>query len=93
MSEVLNPIFSWYKKLKWKVLPFQQSSWEAFLENKNGLINAPTGSGKTHAALLACLAEYKNKEVKGIQIIWITPIRALAKEISLASKRGLKVWK
>lgn len=90
MSEVLNSIFIWYKKLNWKVLPFQLRSWEAFLNKKNGLINAPTGSGKTYAALLGCLANYQNERVQGVQIIWITPIRALAKEISLASKRAIE---
>ena len=91
MSETLSPIISWFKQLKWKVLLFQKESWNAFLNGKEGLINAPTGSGKTYAAMLACMLRSKqnSEKISGIQIIWITPIRALAKEISLAAERAI----
>lgn len=77
---------AWFKKKSWSVFPFQRACWEAYLDGKSGLLTAPTGSGKTYALGLAILAEYlKNSKdksnAKGLQAIWITPIRALAKEI------------
>lgn len=80
----------------WNPFPFQEEAWYAYLEGYSGLINAPTGSGKTYSLLIACLLEfikehpdYKAHHPKGIQVIWITPIRALSKEIFLAAQRAL----
>ena len=85
----LQQIENWFSVKKWKVFPFQKQTWNAYLSGKDGMLNAPTGSGKTYAIGLGILAEYlKNKDSKdhqtGIQAIWITPIRALAKEIESA---------
>lgn len=74
----------------WKPFPFQVDSWKAHFQNKNGIVNAPTGSGKTYSLLLPALLEAANSKTKGIRIIWITPIRALSKEIELASERAIE---
>lgn len=79
-------IEQWFDRKGWEVFDFQRRTWEAYRQGKNGMLNAPTGSGKTYALGLAILADYlKHKEAteyqQGIQAIWITPIRALAKEI------------
>ena len=40
----------------WDPLPFQIESWEAFLNGENGIIQVPTGCGKTYAAIMGpCL--------------------------------------
>tara|TARA_B100001109_G_scaffold246933_1_gene236197 strand:- start:3721 stop:6162 length:2442 start_codon:yes stop_codon:yes gene_type:complete len=85
----LTQIENWFIAKKWQAFDFQKESWEAYLQGKNGLVNAPTGSGKTYALGLAIIAEYlenpnKRENTQGIQAIWITPIRALAKEIESA---------
>ena len=80
---------AWFKKKKWKPYDFQIETWEAYLDGHSGLVNAPTGSGKTYSLFVPILLEYlqaKNKP-KGLQAIWITPIRALAKEIKIAGER------
>lgn len=92
----------WFNQQKWKVFPFQKATWEAYLSGKSGMLNAPTGSGKTYALGLGILADYltfRNEASykKGIQVIWITPIRALAKEIDSSLTEACKAlgvpWK
>ena len=36
----------------WEPLPYQIDSWEAFLNGESGIIQVPTGCGKTYAALM-----------------------------------------
>ncbi len=78
----------------WKPFPFQEEVWRAYLEGKSGLLNAPTGSGKTYSLWLPVLMEYIQQnpdylkpKKNGLQIIWITPLRALAQDIKLAMEQ------
>ncbi len=85
----LQQIENWFSAKKWKAFPFQKQTWKAYLSGKDGMLNAPTGSGKTYTMGLGILTEYlENQDSKdhqtGIQAIWITPIRALAKEIEFS---------
>ncbi len=80
---------TWFKSKKWNLFPFQLETWRSYLNGKSGLLNAPTGSGKTYALWIACLLEFlKENEPHDVepklQILWITPLRALAKDIQKA---------
>lgn len=88
---------AWFNEIGWQVFPFQEDAWQVYLNGYSGLVNAPTGSGKTYSLLMAILQEYinqhpsyKTKNNAGLQAIWVTPIRALGKEIELASKRAIE---
>jgi len=79
------------------VFPFQQAAWKAYLNGQHGLVNAPTGSGKTYSLMVPCLLEFirdhpnfASQKNNGLQVIWITPIRALSKEIELSGKRVIE---
>lgn len=78
----------WMLSRGWTPAAFQLQAWSAFDLGQSGLVNAPTGSGKTYSLLLPLMMQLGSEpKVKGTQLIWITPIRALAKEIKLAAER------
>ena len=82
----MNKVLTWFKNKGWEAQNFQKECWKAYSEGKNGILHAPTGSGKTYAIWGGIIEEsLKMKKHKiGIQIIWITPLRALAVEIQKA---------
>jgi ATP-dependent Lhr-like helicase len=79
----------WMTQRGWKPQPFQVVAWNALATGGEGIVNAPTGSGKTYSLMLPFLMRLisENKRVSGLQLIWLTPIRALAKEIKIAADR------
>ncbi|CAM3459838.1 DEAD-box ATP-dependent RNA helicase CshA [Flavobacterium longum] len=89
----------WFQTQSWKPFPFQKQTWTAFLQGKNGLLNAPTGSGKTYALWIPIVLDYiqknpdyKNRHKQGLKAIWITPLRALSVEIKQAAERIATDW-
>lgn len=85
-----SPGSSWFKANGWKAFPFQTEAWEAVHHGKSGLVNAPTGSGKTYSLLVPFLERALQQPPKtGLQLLWITPIRALSKEIAQAAERAI----
>ncbi|MEL6303574.1 MAG: ligase-associated DNA damage response DEXH box helicase [Bacteroidota bacterium] len=84
---------NWFQQQGWKPFPFQKQTWKAFLGGKHGLLNAPTGSGKTYALWFPIVLDYikrhpnyKTKHKKGLKAIWITPLRALSQEIKQSAE-------
>ena len=59
---------------------FQRRAWRAYLEGRSGLINAPTGTGKTLAAAGGPLLDAPEPP-PGLRLLWITPLRALANDL------------
>ena len=60
MSKGAEIIKSWYRQRGWQQFPFQKEMEEAYLGGFSGLLNAPTGSGKTFAVFLPFLIDYIN---------------------------------
>ncbi len=82
---------NWFKSRKWTAFPFQKEVWTNYLDGKSGMLNAPTGSGKTYALWIPTVLEYihntpnyKKPKKNRIQVLWVTPLRALAKDIQYA---------
>ncbi|MEO9510902.1 MAG: ligase-associated DNA damage response DEXH box helicase [Flavobacteriaceae bacterium] len=93
-SELFHIAENWFHQQQWKPFPFQKETWKAFLQGKHGLLNAPTGSGKTYALWFPIVLnyikhnpDYKTSHKKGLKAIWITPLRALSQEIKQSAER------
>jgi len=85
----------WFGEQGWKPFSFQLQAWQSVWKGESGLVNAPTGSGKTYSLLIPILldsAEKSGQRIKhhGPRAIWITPIRALAKEIEYSAKCAIE---
>ena len=88
----------WLAQNQRQPFAFQEQAWEQLINHKSGLINAPTGCGKTYSVFLGALIQFINqypkdhqtKKNNGLQLLWITPLRALAKDIARAMQ--IRQW-
>jgi len=87
----LLPIHSWFERRGWTPLPFQERSWKAYLDGLSGLIQVPTGSGKTFAAVMGPIARMlaETDDHPGIRLLYITPLRALSRDLALAIREPI----
>lgn len=77
---------------------FQEETWQHIIRHESGLVNAPTGCGKTFSVFLGSLIQfinehpdsYQSKKTNGLQLLWITPLRALAKDIGRAMEEVIE---
>ncbi len=95
-AELIEVGVNWFKSKGWQPFSYQKETWQSYLSGYQGLVNAPTGTGKTYALGVAILLEFlklknlktKVAQTKGLQAIWITPIRALSWEIQSAIQQA-----
>lgn len=65
-------------RLGWSSLrPVQELATEALLDGKNAVVLAPTAGGKTEAAFFPLLSKLVEKPIRGVQVIYVAPIKAL----------------
>ncbi|MEM3615305.1 MAG: DEAD/DEAH box helicase [Candidatus Methanomethylicia archaeon] len=74
----------------------QEKAIPKILNGENVLIIAPTGSGKTEAALFPIMNMIMEEKTRGIRAIYITPLRALNRDIfkrmtEIAGKLGINI--
>jgi len=87
--QVIN---QWLQARGFAAFAFQEESWQEIIHGNSGLVNAPTGCGKTYSVFLGALIQFINEHPEnylqqknnGLQLLWITPLRALAKDIGRA---------
>lgn len=89
MAKPLTPILGWFKRQQWRPLPFQKQTWDAYLAGHSGLIQVPTGSGKTYAAAMGPIADMLANPGKGLQLLYVTPLRALSRDIEKSIQKPI----
>ncbi len=86
----------WFKEKGWNAFAYQLEAWNKILDGESGIINAPTGSGKTYSCGIGLILDEIHrrnsgeKPTKGLKIIWVSPIRALTKEIKYSLERAVE---
>lgn len=88
-SAQLAPILTWFERQGWQPLPFQRQTWDACLTGKSGMIQVPTGAGKTYAAVMGPIAAMLSTPSTGLQLLYITPLRALSRDIAQSIQRPI----
>jgi len=75
---------AWFTSQGWKPLPFQEETWRRMEQGQSGLLNVPTGAGKTYAVLGPALIDAMANPEKKLQVVYLTPLRALSRSVEAA---------
>ena len=100
-SHGYKTVIKWLRQTTKKPFDFQTEAWQFYAEGYCGMVNAPTGFGKTFSMFLAAVIEElniihdaKTRKTKppkkrtdaGLKLLWITPLRSLAKDLARAMR-------
>lgn len=99
-----QPLTQWFALRGWKPAPFQREVWRRYREGQSGLLVTPTGSGKTLAMIggpllqammeLTAVGEKRKQHPSTanarVQVLWITPLRALASDTVQALRQPIE---
>ncbi len=82
-SPAPEAIERWFAERGWQPFAFQREVWSAMAAGRSGLLHATTGAGKTYAVWMGALqrglaAAAPARGAPPLQVLWITPMRALA---------------
>jgi ATP-dependent Lhr-like helicase len=73
---------AWFERQAIRPFAFQREVWARYRAGESGLLHASTGTGKTLAAWLGPVMEAIDRGAQvgrpALEVIWITPMRALA---------------
>lgn len=91
-------IQQWFEGKTMHPFEFQEATWKAIVKGESGLVNAPTGCGKTFSVFIGSLIQhiqenpstYHTSKANGLRLLWITPLRALATDIARAMETVLQ---
>ena len=92
----LAPIEAWFSRQGWTPMAFQRECWQSYLAGESGLLQVPTGSGKTYAAVMGPIAELLAERRSAAQapgrlhLLVITPLRALSRDLALAIEEPIQ---
>lgn len=97
MSAPEKIIATWMEAKGWTPFQYQRDTWQSIRKHQSGLVNAPTGCGKTFSVFIGAVLQFmdqhpkdwKTKKNNGLQLLWITPLRALATDIERAMEKAI----
>jgi ATP-dependent Lhr-like helicase len=81
---------AWFASRGRRPFEFQEATWSAYWTGQSGLLNASTGTGKTLAAWFGPLLDADaDARRTGVRVVWVTPLRALARDLERALREPL----
>lgn len=92
-TEGYQIIHRWLAGKGFEPFGFQRDTWQKYGSGYSGMVVAPTGFGKTFSVFLAVITDFLNhpeRKTDGLQLLWITPLRALAKDIAKAMTEAIE---
>ncbi len=88
----INIVCEWMNSRSIDAFDFQLETWQKHQETYSGMVVAPTGFGKTYSVFFAVIADYlsnPNAYKKGLKLLWISPLRSLAKDLQRAMQEAV----
>jgi ATP-dependent Lhr-like helicase len=83
-----EPIRGWFRSRFSHPTPTQRLAWPVLAQDKNLLLCAPTGTGKTLAAFLPVVSQLAGQSMtNSIRCLYISPLKALTNDV----RRSLRV--
>ena len=94
-SDASSPMLRWFESRGWTPFEFQQRVWREYAAGRSGLVQVATGAGKTYAAYGGPLNELIHDASAGtlepgLRVLYITPLRAVARDIQKAMELPLQ---
>ena len=82
MAELPEIFSRWFAAQGWRLRAHQQAMLDAAEAQKDALLIAPTGGGKTLAGFLPSLVALKDDAGRGLHTLYVSPLKALATDIA-----------
>ena len=82
MAELPEIFSRWLAAQGWRLRAHQQAMLDAAEAQKDSLLIAPTGGGKTLAGFLPSLVALKDDAGRGLHTLYVSPLKALATDIA-----------
>ena len=82
MAELPEIFSRWFAAQGWRLRAHQQAMLDAAEAQKDSLLIAPTGGGKTLAGFLPSLVALKDDAGRGLHTLYVSPLKALATDIA-----------
>jgi ATP-dependent Lhr-like helicase len=82
---------TWFTSKGWTPRAFQRRAWAAQARGASGLINVPTGAGKTLAVFGGLLERLEApSDAPCPRVLYVTPIKALARDVADALREPIE---
>lgn len=91
-SDGYRVIQNYFEEKAQQPFRFQTKTWKKYTAGYSGVVVAPTGFGKTFSVFLGVIIDYLNHPEsykKGLKLLWISPLRSLAKDLAKAMKAAV----
>ncbi|MEO0312353.1 MAG: hypothetical protein RIQ89_2010 [Bacteroidota bacterium] len=90
-KDLIGQLKKFYQSRGWEILPFQMACAKAVWNSDSGLVHSATGSGKTLALFMPMVLQICSApKRKGVKLIWVSPVKALANDLMQAMELALK---